>query len=74
MARTPCCLFRHSSASNALVPPPLFPQDTVLFNDSIMQNIRYGRPDASDEEVMEAAKMAHLHGEMGQGAGYLPVP
>ncbi|KAI8464686.1 MAG: ATP-binding cassette superfamily [Monoraphidium minutum] len=37
------------------------PQDTVLFNDTILQNIRYGRPDASDDDVMEAARMAHLH-------------
>ena len=37
-------------------------QDTVLFNDTILQNIRYGRPDAGDDEVMEAARMAHLHG------------
>ena len=36
------------------------PQDTVLFNDTIMQNIRYGRPDATDEEVMQAAKLARL--------------
>ncbi len=37
------------------------PQDTVLFNDSILYNIRYGRPDASDEEVIEAAKLAQIH-------------
>jgi ABC-type transport system involved in Fe-S cluster assembly fused permease/ATPase subunit len=37
------------------------PQDTVLFNDSLMYNIRYGRPSASDEEVMEAAAVAHIH-------------
>ena len=36
------------------------PQDTVLFNDSIMENIRYGRPDASDEEVQQAIKLANL--------------
>ena len=34
-------------------------QDTWLFNGSIMENIRYGRLDASDEEVIEAAKLAH---------------
>ncbi|MCD8152622.1 MAG: ABC transporter ATP-binding protein/permease [Clostridiales bacterium] len=33
-------------------------QDTWLFNGSIMENIRYGRPDATDEEVIEAAKTA----------------
>jgi len=37
------------------------PQDTVLFNDDIMSNIRYGKVDASDEEVMESAKLADIH-------------
>lgn len=37
------------------------PQDTVLFNDTIGYNIRYGRPDASDQEVEEAARLAHIH-------------
>ena len=36
-------------------------QDTWLFNGSIMENIRYGRLDASDEEIIEAAKLAHAH-------------
>lgn len=36
------------------------PQETVLFNDTIFQNILYGRPDATGEEVVEAAKMAQL--------------
>jgi len=39
----------------------IVPQDTVLFNDSILYNIRYGRPDASDEEVYAAARAAHIH-------------
>lgn len=39
----------------------IVPQDTVLFNDTILYNIRYGRPEASDEEVMEAARAAHIH-------------
>ncbi len=39
----------------------IVPQDTVLFNDSIRYNIRYGRPDASDEEVEAAARAAHIH-------------
>jgi ATP-binding cassette, subfamily B, heavy metal transporter len=39
----------------------MVPQDTVLFNDTILYNIRYGRPDASDEEVFEAAKLAQIH-------------
>ena len=36
-------------------------QDTWLFNGSIKENIRYGRLDATDEEVIEAAKAAHVH-------------
>ncbi|MFZ3071430.1 MAG: ABC transporter ATP-binding protein [Anaerolineaceae bacterium] len=36
-------------------------QDTWLFNGTIMENIRYGRLDATDEEVIEAAKTAHVH-------------
>ncbi|KAB2912289.1 MAG: ABC transporter ATP-binding protein/permease [Hyphomicrobiaceae bacterium] len=36
------------------------PQDTVLFNDTILYNIRYGRPDAADEEVRAAARMAQI--------------
>ncbi|MBN2006404.1 MAG: ABC transporter ATP-binding protein [Anaerolineae bacterium] len=35
-------------------------QDTWLYNGTIMENIRYGRPDATDEEVIAAAKMAHV--------------
>lgn len=38
------------------------PQDTVLFNDSIQHNIAYGRPDASREEIVEAARAAHILG------------
>jgi ATP-binding cassette subfamily B protein len=38
------------------------PQDTVLFNDTILYNIRYGRPDASDAEVEEAARLAQIDG------------
>ena len=38
----------------------IVPQDTVLFNDSIGYNIRYGRPDATPEEVEEAARLAHV--------------
>ena len=36
-------------------------QDTWLFNGTIMENIRYGRLDATDEEVIAAAKSAHVH-------------
>lgn len=39
----------------------IVPQDTVLFNDSIYYNIAYGRPGASREEVIEAARSAHIH-------------
>ena len=39
----------------------IVPQDTVLFNDNILYNIRYGRPSASDEEVFAAARAAHIH-------------
>ena len=38
------------------------PQDTVLFNESIFENVRYGNPSASDEEVLKAIKLAHLDG------------
>ncbi|MGB7205776.1 MAG: ABC transporter ATP-binding protein/permease [Anderseniella sp.] len=39
----------------------MVPQDTVLFNDTIRYNIRYGRPDATDEEVEAAARLAQVH-------------
>src|SRR6201981_4053537 len=39
----------------------MVPQDTVLFNDTIRYNIRYGRWDASDAEVEEAARQAQIH-------------
>ena len=39
----------------------IVPQDTVLFNDTICYNIRYGRPDASEAEVEAAAQAAQLH-------------
>jgi ATP-binding cassette subfamily B protein len=38
----------------------MVPQDTVLFNDTILYNIRYGRPDASLEDVRAAARMAQI--------------
>jgi len=38
----------------------MVPQDTVLFNDTIAYNIRYGRPDATDEEVRKAAELAQI--------------
>jgi ATP-binding cassette subfamily B protein len=39
----------------------IVPQDTVLFNDSIEYNIAYGRPDASKDEIIAAAKLAQIH-------------
>jgi ATP-binding cassette subfamily B protein len=36
------------------------PQDTVLFNDTVFYNIRYGRPEATDEEIYEAAQLAQI--------------
>lgn len=39
----------------------VIPQDTLLFHRSLMDNIRYGKPEASDEEVIEASKKAHIH-------------
>lgn len=38
----------------------IVPQDTVLFNDTLFENIRYGRPDASDAEIWQAIELAHL--------------
>jgi ATP-binding cassette subfamily B protein len=39
----------------------IVPQDTVLFNDTVFYNIHYGRPEAAREEVIEAARAAHIH-------------
>jgi ATP-binding cassette subfamily B protein len=39
----------------------IVPQDTVLFNDTVYYNIAYGRPDASRDEVIAAAKSARIH-------------
>jgi ATP-binding cassette, subfamily B, bacterial len=39
----------------------LIPQDTSLFHRTLLENIRYGRPDATDDEVMLAARRAHAH-------------
>jgi len=39
----------------------IVPQDTVLFNDTIEYNIRYGKPDASSAEVRQAARLAQIH-------------
>jgi ATP-binding cassette subfamily B multidrug efflux pump len=48
----------------------IVPQETILFSGTVRENIRYGRPDASDEDVMAAAKAAQAHDfimEMPQG-------
>jgi ABC-type transport system involved in Fe-S cluster assembly fused permease/ATPase subunit len=39
----------------------IVPQDTVLFNDTIYYNIAYGRPDATREQIVAAARAAHIH-------------
>lgn len=39
----------------------MVPQDTVLFNDTIRYNIRYGRPEAGDPEIEHAARLAQIH-------------
>ncbi len=39
----------------------IVPQDTVLFNDTVRYNIAYGRPGATEAEVEEAARLAHIH-------------
>ena len=39
----------------------IVPQDTVLFNDTVAYNIAYGRPGATQEEVEQAARAAHIH-------------
>jgi ATP-binding cassette, subfamily B, heavy metal transporter len=52
----------------------IVPQDTVLFNDSIHYNIGYGRPSASEAEIVEAARLAHIHSfveSLPQGYGSL---
>ncbi|TVY93794.1 ABC transporter, partial [Lachnellula willkommii] len=47
------------------------PQDTVLFNESIMYNLLYARPDASEEDVFDACRAASIHGKiLGFPEGY----
>ncbi|MFT3734239.1 MAG: ABC transporter ATP-binding protein/permease [Rhodocyclaceae bacterium] len=52
---------RHYTQASLRQAIGIVPQDTVLFNDSIRYNIQYGRPDASEEEVLAAARAAQLH-------------
>jgi ATP-binding cassette subfamily B protein len=42
----------------------VIPQEPILFNRSIIENIRYGRIDATDAEVLEASKKAHIHDDI----------
>jgi len=51
---------RHLTQASLRAGIGIVPQDTVLFNDTLAYNIQYGRPDASFEEVREAARAAHL--------------
>ncbi|MBB65504.1 MAG: metal ABC transporter permease [Waddliaceae bacterium] len=51
---------RHLSQYSLRQSIGIVPQDTVLFNDTIIENIRYGRPNATDEEVLNAIRHAHL--------------
>ncbi len=51
---------RHVTQDSLRAAIGVVPQDTVLFNDSIYYNIAYGWPDASREEVVEAARAAHI--------------
>jgi ATP-binding cassette subfamily B protein len=53
---------RHVTQASVRAAIGIVPQDTVLFNDTIEYNIRYGRPDASREEVEAAARAARIHG------------
>ena len=51
---------RHFSQQALRQAIAIVPQDTVLFNDSLYENIRYGRPSATQAEIEQAAQMAHL--------------
>ena len=53
---------RHVSRASLRSQMGVVLQDTFLFSDTVMENIRYGRLDASDEEVVEAAKLANADG------------
>jgi ATP-binding cassette subfamily B protein len=52
---------RHLTQASLRASIGIVPQDTVLFNDTIYYNILYGRPEATHEEVIEAARAAQLH-------------
>ena len=52
---------RHLKQASLRAAIGIVPQDTVLFNDTVLYNIRYGRPDASHAEVEAVARAAQLH-------------
>jgi len=55
------CDIREYTQSSLRAAIAIVPQDTVLFNDTIYYNIRYGRTDATRDEVEAAARAAHIH-------------
>jgi ATP-binding cassette subfamily B protein len=62
---------REATQSSLRAAIGIVPQDTVLFNDTIQYNIRYGRVSATDEEIEEAARLAQIDGFIQQlPAGY----
>jgi ATP-binding cassette, subfamily B, heavy metal transporter len=52
---------RHVTQGSVRRAMGIVPQDTVLFNDTVRYNIAYGRTDATEAEVEQAAKAAHIH-------------
>ncbi|HSO12783.1 MAG TPA: ABC transporter ATP-binding protein [Anaerolineales bacterium] len=52
---------RQVKQSDLLMQVGVVPQETILFSGTVRDNIRYGRPDASDEEVIAAAQVAQAH-------------
>jgi ATP-binding cassette, subfamily B, heavy metal transporter len=51
---------RHVTQASLRAAIGIVPQDTVLFNDTLYENIRYGRPSASEAEIGDAVRLAHL--------------
>jgi ATP-binding cassette subfamily B protein len=54
-------LFREYQQHSLRAAIGVVPQDTVLFNDTVRYNIRYGRIEATDDAVEEAARLAEIH-------------
>src|SRR5262249_33408978 len=52
---------RHLHQDSLLAHLSIVPQESILFSGSVRDNIRYGRPDADESEVIAAAKMAQAH-------------